>query len=181
MVMFLAALDQTIVATALPTIVGDLGGLEHLSWVVTAYLLAQTAVTPLYGKLGDLYGCKRVLQIGVSIFLLDSALCRLSESMGELIAFRAVQGLGGRGLIVSAQAAIGDVVPPRDRGRPAGRRPLTPAGERALEQLVATGRRRLAELLEGWEPDEHRELGELSGRLARQFFIDPRGLPPVRA
>jgi EmrB/QacA subfamily drug resistance transporter len=120
LVLFLAALDQTIVATALPTIVGDLGGLNHLSWVVTAYLLAQTAVTPLYGKLGDMYGRKIVLQTALVIFLVGSALCGLSQNLDELIAFRALQGLGGGGLIVSAQAAIGDVVPPRQRGRYTG-------------------------------------------------------------
>ena len=120
LVMFLAALDQTIVATALPTIVGDLGGLNHLSWVVTAYLLAQTVVTPLYGKLGDMYGRKVVLQAALGIFLVGSALCGISQNLDELIAFRAVQGLGGGGLMVSAQAAIGDVVPPRERGRYSG-------------------------------------------------------------
>ncbi len=117
LVMLLAALDSTIVSTALPTIVGELGGLDHLSWVVTAYLLAQTIVTPLYGKLGDLYGRKRVMQVGIIIFLLGSALCGLSTSMLELILFRALQGLGGGGLTVTAQAVIGDIVPPRDRGR----------------------------------------------------------------
>ena len=120
LVMFLAALDQTIVATALPTIVGDLGGLSHISWVVTAYLLAQTAVTPLYGKLGDMYGRKIVLQSALVVFLAGSALCGLSQNLDELIAFRALQGLGGGGLMVSAQAAIGDVVPPRERGRYTG-------------------------------------------------------------
>jgi EmrB/QacA subfamily drug resistance transporter len=120
LVMLLAALAQTIVATALPTIVGDLGGLDHISWVVTAYLLAQTAVTPLYGKLGDMYGRKVVLQFGLVVFLIGSALCGLSRSLDELIAFRALQGLGGGGLMVSAQAAIGDVVPPRERGRYTG-------------------------------------------------------------
>jgi EmrB/QacA subfamily drug resistance transporter len=117
LVLLLAALDSTIVATALPTIVGELGGLERLSWVVTAYLLAQTVVMPLYGKLGDLYGRKRVLQVAVLIFLAGSALCGLSRSMLQLIVFRALQGLGGGGLMVSSQAAIGDVVPPRERGR----------------------------------------------------------------
>ncbi len=120
LVMLLAALDQTIVATALPTIVGDFGGLSHISWVVTAYLLAQTAVTPLYGKLGDMYGRKIVLQAGLIVFLLGSALCGLSQSLDQLIVFRALQGLGGGGLMVSAQAAIGDVVPPRERGRYTG-------------------------------------------------------------
>jgi EmrB/QacA subfamily drug resistance transporter len=117
LVLLMAALDSTIVSTALPTIVGDLGGLSHISWVVTAYLLAQTAVTPLYGKLGDLYGRKVVLQVALVVFLIGSALCGASQSLTELIAFRAVQGLGGGGLIVSAQAAVGDVVPPRERGR----------------------------------------------------------------
>jgi EmrB/QacA subfamily drug resistance transporter len=117
LVMFLAALDSTIVATALPTIVGDLGGLTKLSWVTSAYLLAQTAVTPLYGKLGDLLGRKRVLQSAVIVFLIGSALCGLSQSMTELIAFRAVQGLGAGGLIVLVQATVGDIVSPRERGR----------------------------------------------------------------
>ena len=117
LVMLLASLDQTIVSTALPTIVGDLGGLEHISWVVTAYLLAITIVTPLYGKLGDLYGRKVVLQGALIVFLIGSALCGLAQGMTELIAFRAIQGLGGGGLMVSAQAAIGDVVSPRQRGR----------------------------------------------------------------
>jgi EmrB/QacA subfamily drug resistance transporter len=117
LVMLLASLDQTIVSTALPTIVGELGGLEHLSWVVTAYLLAVTVVTPLYGKLGDLYGRKIVLQGALALFLVGSVLCGLAQGMTELIAFRAIQGLGGGGLMVSAQAAIGDVVPPRERGK----------------------------------------------------------------
>jgi EmrB/QacA subfamily drug resistance transporter len=115
--MLLAALDQTIVATALPTIVGELGGLERLSWVVTSYLLAQTVVTPLYGKLGDLYGRKGVLQGAVVLFLVGSALCGLSRTMMQLIAFRVVQGLGGGGLMVTAMAVVGDIIPPRDRGR----------------------------------------------------------------
>ena len=117
LVVLLAALDQTIVATALPTIVGDLGGLDRLSWVTSAFLLAQTAVIPLYGKLGDLYGRKRVLQSAVLVFLAGSALCGQASSMTELIAFRAVQGLGAGGLIVLTQAVIGDIVPPRERGR----------------------------------------------------------------
>jgi EmrB/QacA subfamily drug resistance transporter len=120
LVMLLASLDQTIVSTALPTIVGDLGGLAHLSWVVTAYLLAITVVTPLYGKLGDLYGRKVVLQAALVLFLIGSALCGLAQGMTELIAFRAIQGLGGGGLMVSAQAAIGDVVAPSERGRYSG-------------------------------------------------------------
>jgi EmrB/QacA subfamily drug resistance transporter len=115
--MLLAALDQTIVATALPTIVGDLGGLDHLSWVVTAYILAQTISTPLYGKLGDLYGRKKLFQLAIVIFLAGSVLCGISQNMGELIGFRALQGLGAGGLMVGAFAIIGDVVPPRERGR----------------------------------------------------------------
>jgi EmrB/QacA subfamily drug resistance transporter len=117
LVMLLAALDSTIVATALPTIVGELGGLERLSWVTSAYLLAQTAVTPLYGKLGDQLGRKRILQSAVVLFLVGSGLCGVAGSMTELIAFRAVQGLGAGGLIVLVQATVGDVVSPRERGR----------------------------------------------------------------
>src|SRR6185369_9890115 len=112
--MLLAALDQTIVATALPTIVGELGGLERLTWVVTSYLLAQTVVTPLYGKLGDLYGGKIVLQSAVVIFLIGSALCGLSQSMVQLIAFRALQGIGGGGLMVTTMATVAEIVPPRE-------------------------------------------------------------------
>ncbi len=115
--MLLASLSQTIVSTALPTIVGDLGGLDHLSWVVTAYLLAMTASTPLWGKLGDLYGRKRFFEAAIVLFLVGSALSGVSQSMGTLIAFRAVQGLGGGGLIVTSQALVGDVVAPRDRGK----------------------------------------------------------------
>jgi EmrB/QacA subfamily drug resistance transporter len=115
--MLMASLDQTIVATALPTIVGDLGGLDHLSWVVTAYLLASTVSTPLYGKLGDLYGRKGVFQVSIGLFLAGSVLCGISQDMTELIGFRALQGLGGGGLMVCAQAIIADVVSPRERGR----------------------------------------------------------------
>ncbi|MEA2297507.1 MAG: hypothetical protein QOF77_443 [Solirubrobacteraceae bacterium] len=115
--MFLAALDQTIVSTALPTIVGDLGGLNHLSWVVTAYLLASTASTPLYGKLGDMYGRKPLFLSAILIFLAGSMLAGLSQSLNELIGFRALQGIGAGGLMVGAQAIIGDIVPPRERGR----------------------------------------------------------------
>jgi EmrB/QacA subfamily drug resistance transporter len=117
LVMLMASLDQTIVSTALPTIVGDLGGLSHISWVVTAYLLAQTAVTPVYGKLGDLFGRKIVLQVALVLFLIGSALCGLAQNLTELVVFRALQGLGGGGLIISTTAAIGDIVPPRERGK----------------------------------------------------------------
>ncbi len=117
LVLLLAALDQTIVATALPTIVGDLGEVSKLSWVVTAYLLASTVVGPLYGKLGDLYGRKVVLQAAIVIFLAGSALCGISQTLTELIAFRALQGLGGGGLMVVTVAAVGDIIAPRDRGR----------------------------------------------------------------
>jgi EmrB/QacA subfamily drug resistance transporter len=115
--MLIASLDQTVVATALPTIVSDLGGLNQLSWVVTGYLLASTASTPLWGKLGDMYGRKRLFQATIVLFLVGSALCGISQNMAELIVFRAIQGLGGGGLIVLAQAIIADVVSPRERGR----------------------------------------------------------------
>ncbi|GGZ11253.1 MDR family MFS transporter [Streptomyces poonensis] len=115
--MLLGALDQTIVATALPTIVSDLGGMDHISWVVTAYLLAATAATPLWGKLGDQYGRKRLFQTAIVIFLVGSALCGAARNMPELIGFRALQGLGGGGLIVLSMAIIGDIVTPRERGR----------------------------------------------------------------
>ena len=115
--MFLAALDQTIVSTALPTIVGDLGGLEHLSWVVTSYLVASTASTPLYGKLGDTVGRKPMFQAAIVIFLTGSLLSGAAQSLDQLILFRALQGAGAGGLMVGAQAIIGDIVPPRERGR----------------------------------------------------------------
>src|SRR5689334_11070694 len=117
LVILLASLDQTIVSTALPTIVGDLGGLSHLSWVVTAYLLAATVTGPLYGKFGDLYGRKGTLQVAIVIFLAGSALCGLSQSMTQLIVFRAIQGLGAGGLIVTSMAVVGDIIPPRERGK----------------------------------------------------------------
>jgi EmrB/QacA subfamily drug resistance transporter len=115
--MLLAALDQTIVSTALPTIVGDLRGGSHIAWVITAYLLATTVSTPLWGKLGDQYGRKIFFQAAIVIFLIGSVLSGLSSSMVMLIAFRAVQGLGAGGLMVGAQAIVGDVVSPRERGR----------------------------------------------------------------
>ncbi|MGH3245944.1 MAG: MDR family MFS transporter, partial [Trebonia sp.] len=115
--MLLAALDQTIVSTALPTIVGDLKGGSHIAWVVTSYLLATTVSTPLWGKLGDMYGRKVFFQAAIVIFLIGSVLSGLSNSMFMLIAFRALQGLGSGGLMVGAQAIVGDIVSPRERGR----------------------------------------------------------------
>jgi EmrB/QacA subfamily drug resistance transporter len=115
--LMLAMLDQLVVSTALPRIVGDLGGLNHLSWVVTAYVLASTITTPLYGKLGDLYGRKRLLIAAIVIFLVGSALSGQAHSMDQLIAFRALQGLGAGGLMVGAIATIGDLVSPRERGQ----------------------------------------------------------------
>ena len=117
LVLLLASLDQTIVSTALPTIVGDLGGVSDLSWVVTAYLLSSTVVGPVYGKLGDQYGRKIVLQVAIVIFLVGSALCGISQNMTELIVFRGIQGLGGGGLFVITIAVVGDIFPPRERGR----------------------------------------------------------------
>ena len=118
--MLLAALDQTIVSTALPTIVGDLKGGSHIAWIITAYLLATTVSTPLWGKLGDQFGRKIFFQAAIVIFLIGSILSGLSTSMIELIAFRAVQGLGSGGLMVGAQAIVGDIVSPRERGRYVG-------------------------------------------------------------
>jgi EmrB/QacA subfamily drug resistance transporter len=115
--MFLAALDQTIVATALPTITGDLHGLNHIGWVVTAYLLAVAVVMPAYGKAGDLFGRKPVFQFAIVVFLAGSVASGLAQSMPQLIAFRAVQGVGAGGLMIGAQAIIGDILSPRERGR----------------------------------------------------------------
>ncbi len=117
LVMLLAALDQTIVSTALPTIVGEFGGLENLSWVVTSYLLTSTIVVPLYGKFGDLFGRKIVLQAAILIFLAGSVLCGVAQNMTQLIVLRALQGLGGGGLMVVTMAAIADVIPAAERGR----------------------------------------------------------------
>jgi EmrB/QacA subfamily drug resistance transporter len=118
--MFLAALDQSIVGTALPRITSELGGLDKLSWVVTAYLLTQTASTPLWGKISDLYGRKLIFQAAIVIFLIGSFASGAAQDIEELIAFRAVQGLGGGGLFALALATMGDVVPPRERGRYGG-------------------------------------------------------------
>lgn len=115
--LLLAALDQMIVATALPKIVGELHGLEKMSWAVTAYLLASTIGLPIYGKLGDLFGRKGVFQFAIVVFVIGSALAGWSRTMDELIAFRAVQGIGGGGLMIGVQAIIADIVPPRERGR----------------------------------------------------------------
>ncbi|GAB3154336.1 MDR family MFS transporter [Microbispora hainanensis] len=115
--MLLAALDQSIVGTALPRIVSELGGLDKLSWVVTAYLLTSTAATPLWGKISDLYGRRIIFQAAIGIFLLGSVLAGLSQDIGQLIGFRAIQGLGGGGLMALAFSIIGDVIPPRERGR----------------------------------------------------------------
>ena len=117
MAILLAMLDNLIVSTALPRIVGELGGVAHLSWVVTAYILASTITTPFYGKLGDMYGRKKFFVAAIIIFLAGSALSGLSQSMAELIAFRALQGLGAGGLMVGAMATLGDIVSPRERGR----------------------------------------------------------------
>ena len=117
MAMLLAMLDQLVVGTALPRIVGDLGGAAHLSWVVTAYVLASTITTPFYGKLGDMYGRKKLFIFAIVVFLVGSALSGLSSSMAELITFRAIQGLGAGGLIVGAMATLGEIVPPRERGK----------------------------------------------------------------
>ena len=117
MTMLLAMLDQLVVGTALPRIVGDLGGAAHLSWVVTAYVLASTITTPFYGKLGDMYGRKKLFIFAIAVFLVGSALSGLSSSMAELITFRALQGLGAGGLIVGAMATLGEIVPPRERGK----------------------------------------------------------------
>ena len=120
LLLLLAALDQTIVSTALPTIVTDLGGLEHLSWVVTAYILSSTVVAPLYGKLGDLYGRRIMVFVSVGLFIFGSALCGLAQSMNFLIFARTIQGLGGGGLFVLALTVVGDVIPPRERGKVQG-------------------------------------------------------------
>jgi EmrB/QacA subfamily drug resistance transporter len=115
--MLLAALDQTVVATALPTIVGEMGGLSHLSWVVTAYLLTSTVAVPLYGKISDLYGRKPLFQLAIVVFMIGSVACGAARGMGQLIAARAIQGAGAGGILALAQTIIGDIVSPRERGR----------------------------------------------------------------
>src|SRR5437870_3978721 len=113
----LAALDQTIVATALPRIVGDLGGITQYSWVFTAYMLTSTVTVPLYGKLGDVYGRKYLFMLAIVVFLIGSALCGAAQTMTQLVLFRALQGIGAGGLFPLSLAVIGSIVPPRDRGR----------------------------------------------------------------
>ncbi|MFJ3926650.1 MDR family MFS transporter [Streptomyces sp. NPDC090022] len=115
--MLLAMLDNMIIGTAMPTIVGELGGLDHLSWVVTAYTLATAASTPIWGKVGDMYGRKGSFLVSIVIFLIGSALSGMAQDMGQLIGFRAVQGLGAGGLMVGVMAIIGDLIPPRERGK----------------------------------------------------------------
>ena len=117
---FLGALDQSVVGTALPRITSELGGLNHLSWVVTAYLLTSTAVTPLWGKISDLYGRRLIFQLSIGIFVVGSILCGVAQDMLQLIVFRAIQGIGGGGLFALGLAIIGDIIPPRDRGRYGG-------------------------------------------------------------
>jgi EmrB/QacA subfamily drug resistance transporter len=117
MAMLLAMLDNVIVGTAMPRIVGDLGGVDHLSWVVTAYVLGATVSTPIWGKLGDLYGRKTVFMTSIVLFLIGSVLCGFAQDMPQLIGFRAFQGLGSGGLMVGAMAVLGDLVPPRERGK----------------------------------------------------------------
>ncbi|HEY3945788.1 MAG TPA: MDR family MFS transporter [Solirubrobacteraceae bacterium] len=123
--MFIAALDQTIMATALPTIAGQLGGLADLSWIVTVYVLAAAATTPLWGKASDLYGRKGLIRAAILVFIAFSALSGLAQSIGELIAFRAMQGVGAGGVMTLATATVGDLVPPRERGRYQGYIQLT--------------------------------------------------------
>src|SRR4051812_33258388 len=117
LVMLLAALYQTIVSTALPKIATELQGLNKLSWVATAYLLTSAVTTPLYGKISDLFGRKKIFQFAILVFLLGSVLCGLAQSMNQLVAFRALQGVGAGGLMSLALAIVGDVVPPRQRGK----------------------------------------------------------------
>ena len=118
--LMLSALDQTIVATALPAIVGDLGGLDHISWVVTAYLLSSTVSVPLFGKISDIYGRKLMLQITIVVFLVGSILAGVSQSMLQLTLARGIQGVGGGGILAMSFTILGDVLTPRQRGKYAG-------------------------------------------------------------
>src|SRR6185295_1716910 len=115
--MMLASLDQTVVSTAMPTIVGELGGLNQLSWVITAYLLTSTASVPIYGKLSDIYGRKIMFQIAIGIFLVGSFMCGFSQNMLELVICRGIQGLGAGGILAMAMAIVADILPSRERGR----------------------------------------------------------------
>src|SRR5436190_23071411 len=115
--MLLSSLDQTIVSTAMPTIVQELHGLEHISWVFTAYMLGSTVTVPIYGKLSDIFGRRNLYLIGIGIFLIGSILCGLSQTMNQLILFRALQGIGGGAMMVNSFAIIGDVFPPAERGK----------------------------------------------------------------
>ena len=180
----LAMLDNLIVSTALPRIVGDLGGVAHLSWVVTAYILASLVITPFYGKLGDMYGRKKFFVVAIVIFLVGSALSGLSQSMAELIMFRALQGLGAGGLMVSAMATLGDIVAPRERGklhelhdggddarhhrRPAARRVHHHRLLLALDLLHQHAGGRGGAGLHDRHPARAREAGEPQGRLPRR-------------
>ena len=114
---FLAAIDQTVVIPAVPAIAADLNGFGHLAWIISAYLLTSTAMTPIYGKLSDIYGRRKLLLVGLVIFAASSVLCALAQTLPQLVAARALQGVGGAGLMAMAQAAIADVVSPRERGR----------------------------------------------------------------
>ena len=120
LLLFLAALDQTIVSTAMPIMVADLGGMDHITWVITAYLMASTIGAPVAGKLSDLYGRKIVLQGGILVFVLGAVICGTAGSMEMVIAGRVVQGLGGGGLIVTCMTTVGDLMPPRERGKAQG-------------------------------------------------------------
>ncbi|WP_327658262.1 MDR family MFS transporter [Streptomyces sp. NBC_00483] len=142
--MLLGALDQTIVSTALPTIVGELNGIEHMAWITTAYILAATIGMPVYGKLGDLMGRKNIFLAGIALFLVGSVVCGLAQNMGTLIAGRALQGLGGGGLMITSQAIIADLVPPRERAKY-----MAPMG--AVFGLSSV----VGPLLGGWFTDEH--------------------------
>ena len=159
--MFLAALDQTIVATSIRTIADDLQGLSVQAWVTTAYLITSTITTPIYGKLGDLYGRKIILQSAVVLFLAGSVLCGLSRTMTQLILFRAIQGLGGGGLMVTTQAVIGDVVPPRERGRT------------AYNAKQEHRQRMFAHLLESWSEADAVALTDLLSRF-NDSFVEQR-------
>ena len=181
--MFLAALDQTIVSTALPTIVGDLQGGSHIAWVITAYLLTTTVSTPVWGKLGDQYGRKIFFQAAIVIFLIGSILSGLSDSMVMLIAFRALQGLGAGGLMVGAQSIVGDIVSPRERGkymgllrrrlrgvqrdRPAARRRLRGRPELAVDLLHQRADRRHRAVRGGQPGAGHAEPDPPQDRLPR--------------